>query len=169
MEGDGRPAQQPTVVDQDRLRFSQGVVAVGALVAYVFRAPVLDPVLAAAVIVAMGPAPGRDVLAVPYDRWVAPRRAGRRAPRPTEPIGRARLVQVTTVIALGAAGFWWLVGALGLAELFTLIGAAIAALYATTGIVVVASVVETVRRARRRSTPTRRRSEGPSERPPDER
>ncbi len=135
------------LVDQERLRFSQAVVAVGALAAFVFQIPVLVLLLAGAELVAMGPVPARDVLAMPYDRWLGPRRGPR---RPSEPIGRSRLVRVTTIITLGAAGFWWLVGALGLGELFTLVGAGIAGVYATTGIIAIASLVNGARGVLRR-------------------
>jgi hypothetical protein len=147
----------PTTVDQERLRFSQAVVAVGALGAFVFEAPVLNPLLAGVVLVAMGPAPARDVLAAPFDRWLAAR--VRHPDR--ERIGRARLVQVTAVLTLGTAGFWWLVGASGLGEVFGLIGAGAAALYATTGIVAFAAVVDAARSVRaRRSRPRPRPRRG---------
>lgn len=134
------------VVEQQRLRFSQAVVAVSALAAFVFKTPIVNPLLAATVLLTFGPRP-LDVLAAPYDRWLAAR--VRRADH--EPIVRARLVGLTTVILLGASGFCWIVGALGLAELLGLFGSAAAALYATTGIVVVANAVSVVRRARHRN------------------
>ncbi len=140
-------SNRDALVDQERLRFSQAVVAVGALAAFVFQIPVLALLLAGAELVAMGPGPARDVLAMPYDRWLGPRRGTGRL---NEPVGRARLVRVTTIITLGAAGFWWLVGALGLGELFTLVGAGMAGVYATTGIVAIASLVTGARSVRRR-------------------
>jgi hypothetical protein len=132
-------------VEQQRLRFSQAVVALSSLAAFVFKAPIVNPLLAATVLLTFGPRPV-DALAAPYDRWLAAR--VRSADH--EPIARARLVRLTTVILLGTAGFCWIVGALGLAELFGLLGSAAAALYATTGIVVVANAVGVARRTRRR-------------------
>ena len=138
-------------VDQERLRFSQAVVALTSLAAFVFQAPIVNPVLAGVVLLTLGPQP-RDFLATPFDRWLAPRV---REPS-REPIGRARLIRVTSIVLLGASGFWWIVGALGLGELFGLLGTAAAASYATTGIVVVANAVGVVRRTRRRGRRSRR-------------
>jgi hypothetical protein len=134
------------VVEQQRLRFTQAVVAITALAAFVFKTPIVNPLLAATVLLTFGPRP-LDLLASPYDRWLAPR--VRRADH--EPIARARLVGLTSVILLGASGFCWIVGAIGIAELLGLVGSASAALYATTGIEVVANAVGVVRRARHRN------------------
>lgn len=122
---------ETTAGTEERLRFTQGAVAVLVIAGFVFKFPWINPVVATAVGVALVLGPQADVLAWPFDRWLAPRV---RNPQP-ESNPRTRIVIFTTVALLSLATLLWVAGLEGISELIGLVGAGIAALYATTGIV----------------------------------
>jgi hypothetical protein len=140
-----RPVPNPAVTEE-RLRFTQGVVAILVMAGFVFEFPWMNPVVATSVAVAIALGPQADVFAWPFDQWLVDRI---RTPN-AESIPRTRLVMLTTVVLVGSATVLWGVGFDGVGDLFGLVGAGVAALYATTGIVTATAFRPRVRLTRRR-------------------
>jgi len=148
--GSVRPVPIPAVTEE-RLRFVQGVTAVFVIGGFVFEIRWIAPALTALLVAALALGPGADLLAWPFDRWFASRV---RAATPVSD-STVRAVTLTSAIGLGAAIVVGAAGGVGVAELLALIVGGIAALYATTGIVVAQAFTsaraERARRTRRRA------------------
>lgn len=140
---------------EERLRFTQCVAAVLVIGGFVFEFAWIAPVLAALVVVAVVFGPSADLLAWPFDRWLASR------VRTTTPVSSptVRAVLLTTAIGLGVATLVGGTGFPGLGELLALIAGVIAVLYATTGIVAIQAFTNA--RAEREERTHRRRRRSP--------